>query len=87
VSVTSPIPDDHGIVNTALGQSCFYCDGLLSDPAVHWLGADVAIYLHKACVSALFVRLSRDIHEIECPEYYRLVREGLRLVDERRRSP
>jgi len=86
VSVTSPIPDDNGIVHTAIGQSCFACAGPLSDPAVHWLGADGAIYLHAACVSPLFVAMARDVDEIKRPEHYRNVREGLRLLAERRRS-
>jgi hypothetical protein len=87
MSVTSPIPADHGIAHTALGQSCLYCGRPLSDPAVHWLGTDAAIYLHSACVAALFVALARDVDEIKRPEHYRQVREGLRLLAERRRSP
>ena len=86
MSVTSPIPDENGIVHTALGRSCFVCASPCSDPAVHWHGSTGAIYLHPACVPALFTRLGRDVHETECPEYYRQVREGLRLVAERRRS-
>jgi hypothetical protein len=87
VSVTSPIPDVNGIAHTALEQPCFYCGNACADPAVHWHGSTGAIYLHPACVWALFVRLARDIHETECPAYYRQVRAGLRLLEERRRSP
>jgi hypothetical protein len=86
MSVTSPIPDEQGVAYTAFGQPCFYCARSCSDPAVHWHGATGAIYLHPTCVLALFVRLARDVHESECPEHYRQVREGLRLVAERRRS-
>jgi len=86
MSVTSPIPDDHGIVHTALGQLCFFCACPLRDPAVHWLGADGAIYLHAACVSPFFVAMARDVDEIKRPEHYHTVREGLRLLAERRRS-
>jgi hypothetical protein len=86
VSVTSPIPDENGIAHTALGQPCFYCYNPCTDPVVHWSGSTGAIYLHPACVSALFIRLGRDVHEAECPAYYRQVREGLRLLAERRRS-
>ena len=34
------------------------------------------LYLHPRCVWALFVRLARDVHELENPAYYRRRREG-----------
>jgi hypothetical protein len=79
MSVTSPIPDpDTGIAFTATGKPCFYCHGELSDPAVSWAGATGDIYLHPACVPALFIRLARDVHEVECPDHYRRIRAALR---------
>jgi hypothetical protein len=78
VSVTSPVPDESGIIWTAVGQPCFYCHDLLTDPAVHWMGSGGDLYLHPACVSALFIRLARDVHEIECPDYYQRIRAALR---------
>jgi hypothetical protein len=87
LSVTSPIPDENGIVHTALGQLCFYCESALSDPAVHWLGVSDSIFLHPTCVGPFSFRLRRNVDEIDRPEYYRAMREGLRLLAERRRSP
>jgi hypothetical protein len=76
VSLTSPIPDENGIAFTAVGRECLYCSGALSDPAVYWMGHGGEVYLHPACVTALAVRLFRDVHEVEKPTYY--IRRGLR---------
>jgi len=70
VSITSPIPDDQGIAHTAVGRRCFLCGGLLQDPAVFWMGYDGELILHPICVFDLFIRLGRDVHEIEKPSYY-----------------
>ncbi len=86
MSVTSPIPDENGIAHTALGQTCFYCESPCSDPAVHWHGGTGEIYLHPACVDPFSFRLRRDVDESQRPEYHRQVREGLRLLAERRHS-
>lgn len=76
MSLTSPIPDpDTGLAHTAFGIDCFYCYKPLADPAIHWMGSTTSIYLHAACVFPLFVRLARDLHELDCPEYYRLLRQ------------
>jgi hypothetical protein len=76
VSITSPIPDQEGIVHTALGQTCFLCGSELHDPSVFWMGTTAEIYLHAECVPDLAVRMSRDVHEIRNPAYY--TRRGLR---------
>lgn len=71
MSLTSPVPNPHtGIAFTAVGQLCFYCETALGDPAVHWHGPTGSIYLHPACVFPLFVRLARDLHELEHPDLY-----------------
>lgn len=62
---------------SALGRRCFFCGEALADPAVVWQGcADEALWLHAECVASLFIRLARDVHEIQKPDYYR--RRGLR---------
>lgn len=71
MSVTSPIPDENGLAWTALGQQCFYCARALCDPAIHWMGHGGDLFLHRDCVFALFVRLCRDVHELDCPQQYR----------------
>jgi hypothetical protein len=76
VSITSPIPDAHGVAHTATGQCCFLCGRELHDPAVFWMGATAEVYLHADCVPDLAVRMFRDVHEIRNPEYYG--RRGLR---------
>ena len=76
MSITSPVHDPaSGVAHTAVGQDCFLCGDRLSDPAVHWMGATGHIYLHPDCVLDLAVRMSRDVHEIRKPDYYR--RRGL----------
>lgn len=64
-SVTGPVPDPHGVVFTAAGQPCFYCDAPLTDPSVHWMGSTGDVYLHPRCVWPLFLGLLRDVFEIE----------------------
>jgi hypothetical protein len=77
MSLTSPIPDAGGTAYSAVGLSCFYCGEPLFDPAVYWMGHTGEIYLHPPCVLTLFVRLARDLHEIDCPIYYAAIRRGL----------
>jgi hypothetical protein len=74
VSLTTSVPNPHGLVMTAIGQTCFYCHEPTSDPAVLWDGATGAIYLHPVCVAHLTVRLYRDLHELDCPDYYARLR-------------
>ena len=77
MSLTSPVPNpETGVAFTAVGQVCLYCGQPLSDPSVHWSGFTAEVYLHPGCVLALFVRLARDLHEIECPAYYQRLRGG-----------
>ena len=73
MSLTSPVPNPAtGIAFTAVGQLCFYCETtILTDPAVHWHGVIGSIYFHPACVFPLFIRLARDLHELERPDAYR----------------
>lgn len=70
MSITSPVPDAQGVAHTAVGKNCSFCGGFLQDPAVFWMGYDVEIILHPICVFGLFIRLGRDVHEIEKPSYY-----------------
>jgi hypothetical protein len=52
-----------------IGRPCFYCGQPVSAPAVYWRGCadhdDPWLLLHAGCVLELFVRLARDVHEIE----------------------
>jgi hypothetical protein len=74
MSLTSPVPDPiSGIVHTALGQKCFFCGHCCSDPAIVWCGETAEIYLHPRCVPDLTIRLYRDLHEHDRPDYYRRV--------------
>jgi hypothetical protein len=50
------------------------CGAPLADPAVFWSGFSGEIYLPPDCVLKLFVRLARDLHELECPDLYRQIR-------------
>jgi hypothetical protein len=70
VSLTSPVPDDEGILTTAVGRACCYCELPLHDPAVVWHGPDGPVMVHGPCVAPWFLRLARDAHEIENPAYY-----------------
>jgi hypothetical protein len=71
VSITSPVPDEQGIVHTAIGQVCFYChQPLQGDPAQHWAGATGSIYIHAECFAPWFIAMARDNHEIRKPGYY-----------------
>jgi hypothetical protein len=75
MSITSPIPDPiSGVAFTGAGHDCFYCGRALSDPAIHWSGFTGDIYLHPACIFPLFIRLARDVHELDCPGYYQRLR-------------
>ena len=75
--ITSASPDPRtGLVFSASGIPCFYCEEVLSDPAVHWHGATGDIYLHPNCLFPFFVRLGRDVHELQRPGYYQRLRSG-----------
>lgn len=51
---------------------CFYCGAPLEPPAVQWMGTAIDgehtshLLLHPHCAVELFIRLTRDVHEIEC---------------------
>lgn len=70
MSITGPLPGEGGIVVTAIGRACVYCELPAQDPAVAWSGPDGVIVVHPDCVAAWFLRLARDAHEIENPAYY-----------------
>jgi len=77
MSLTSPVPDPiSGIVLTALGQKCFFCGQRCSDPAIFWCGETADIYLHPRCVTDFTIRLHRDVHEHDRPDYYRRLRNS-----------
>ncbi len=54
-----------GLLYTASGNQCFYCDQALEDPAIHWRGA-TEIYLHPSCCVDFVLRLFRDVHQWQC---------------------
>jgi len=70
-----------------VGRRCFYCGRPVQPPGVYWHGfgdEDVPwIVLHPGCVIDLFVRLARDVHEIECRTRYCVTVESWR----HRRTP
>ena len=78
MSVTSPVPDEHGVAFTAVVQDCFYRHNPLSDPAMHWAGSTGSIYVHSNCFGPWVIRWARDQHEIENPSYWERVRGGQR---------
>ena len=57
----APWPYEH-----LVGHACFYCHLPVEPPAVVWFGSEGTLLLHPGCVLDLFVRLARDVHEIEC---------------------
>jgi hypothetical protein len=75
-TVTSAVPNKYGIADPAAGERCFYCGEDVTDPVIHWQGETGEIYLHKACALDLVVRVLRDVHELENPEYYRRLKSG-----------
>jgi hypothetical protein len=76
-TLTSSVPNQYGIADSAVGQTCFYCGLSVSDPAIHWSGQTGEIYLHpKPCTVALVLRLLRDLHELENPTYYERLKRG-----------
>ena len=57
------------------GTECFFCHKEVprDEPAIGWLGAGSDsggqfIWLHPDCTLKLIVRLTRDVHEVECGE-------------------
>lgn len=61
----SIINPNEPIYNTVIGQDCFYCYGPVYTPGVLWMGSTSEVVLHPPCVLELFLRLSRDVLEIE----------------------
>lgn len=54
------------IYNRRIGRACFYCYGPIYPPGVMWMGSDdLAVVLHPPCVLELFIRLGRDVLQIE----------------------
>lgn len=50
-----------------VGRDCYYCGHPVEPPAVAWIGfGSEELVLHPDCVLDLFVRLARDVWEIEC---------------------
>ena len=51
---------------------CFYCGKSMSYPGIFWVGNSIgnegssSLILHPACAVDLFLRLGRDVWEIEC---------------------
>jgi hypothetical protein len=37
-TVTSAVPNEYGIADTAIGLTCFYCGSAVNDPAIHRSG-------------------------------------------------
>lgn len=70
MSITGPIPGEGGIVVTAIGRACAYCELPTQDPAVAWSTPDEIIIVHADCVGPWFLRMGRDAHEIQNPAYY-----------------
>lgn len=45
---------------------CFYCAGPFTKvPFVYWRGEPGFLALHPACFVELFIRLARDVHQVE----------------------
>jgi hypothetical protein len=74
VSLTSTVPDEAGIVDTASGHICDYCGGALVDRALHWSGFGGEHYWHRDCFPEFVIRAFRDLHEDRCPAFYRRLR-------------
>jgi hypothetical protein len=70
VSITGPVPGEGGIVVTAIGRACAYCEQPAQDPAVAWSGPDGVLVVHAHCLGPWFIRMARDAHEIENPAFY-----------------
>lgn len=70
MSITGPVPDEHGIIVTAIGRACTYCERPTQDPAVAWSGPNGIEVVHAECVAVWFLRMGRDAHEILNPGYY-----------------
>ena len=70
MSITGPVPDKHGIVVTAIGHACTYCEEPAQDTAIVWHGPDGILIVHADCLGPWFFRMARDAHEIENPAFY-----------------
>ena len=60
------------IILTAHGEICFYCGKATEDPAIVWVGSTAEIILHPRCAVELTLRISRDVHQLECERHVRL---------------
>lgn len=60
------ITPDTPVYNHLLGQDCFYCAQPVHQAGVMWAGTPSELVLHAACVIELFLRLGRDVWQIEC---------------------
>lgn len=72
MSVTCATPRDiaAGFIHTAAGAICFYCGKATSDPAIHWMGFPMDIFLHPGCCVDLSIRLLRDVHQWQCVHHH-----------------
>jgi hypothetical protein len=70
MSITTPVPGEGGVLVTAIGRVCSYCEEPTTDPAVAWCSAAEIIVVHAECVGPWFLRMGRDAHEILNPAYY-----------------
>jgi hypothetical protein len=53
------------IYRELIGSECFYCYRPVYPPGVMWSGAAGELVLHPACVLDLFLRLGRDVWDVE----------------------
>jgi hypothetical protein len=51
--------------NRLIGRECFYCYGPVYPPGVMWMGSGGDLVLHPPCVLELYLRLGRDVLQIE----------------------
>ena len=61
-----PLAIQTGLKDPDAPYQCFYCYETIKDRGVMWMGSTASIYLHKGCFHKLFIRLARDVHQLEC---------------------
>jgi hypothetical protein len=64
VSLTGPdfwSPEQGGVMLTAAGRTCHYCERPTEDPAVMWAGPEADTFLHVLCVPDYVMRLHVDL--------------------------
>ena len=65
---------------TLSNSECFLCGSGFQDVAICWMGHTAsfdpmpALVLHPECVTDLAVRMFRDVHEVNNPDYYKMFR-------------